>query len=421
MATVSFANDHTPYQQPPHDLLPRATPDSSGFPCTGNSRANVFATRVISNQMIEAMDAEIGHLLVRTGLASTNRDGSLNYEPEKTNTMVIIVGDNGTFAPGVKAPFDPTRAKGYVYQTGVWVPLIVSGPLVASPDREVRDMVNIADLFQLFGEIAGIDVHKAIRKSHILDSQAMLPYLTTPNHPSIRQTNFTQTASNIHIQQPPPCVLTITSPPTCVQLFNVQQICAFEGGDWYGEDMPKGGTPYSSCCAVQRSGIYKGPNDPDGVLTLLPVDQTSTRNDTFKLVRKTVTMCSAAGDAEPLDPNVVQNELYRINEKAPLPRIDRDGRSLCGEECPSGLKGAPLDNFLALTASMNATLASEPACPGDGNEDKRVNGKDIVDWFFFATHDGGSSWYDFDHNGVTNEADLKVIVSNFGKHCLKKK
>jgi len=35
---------------------------------------------------------------------------------EETNTMVIIVGDNGTYAPDVKAPFDLNRAKGYVYQ-----------------------------------------------------------------------------------------------------------------------------------------------------------------------------------------------------------------------------------------------------------------------------------------------------------------
>jgi hypothetical protein len=104
-----------------------------------------------------------------------------------------------------------------------------------------------------------------------------------------------------------------------------------------------------------------------------------------------------------------------------FPRSTRAGDSLCGEGCPSGLKGIPLDNFLALTASMNATLGSEPPCPGDGNEDMRVNAEDFVDWFFFATHDGASSWYDFDHDGVTNQADLKVIASNFGKHCLKKK
>jgi hypothetical protein len=217
MSTVSFANAHTPYQQPPHYLLPSPTPDSTGFACTGNTTANEIATRIISNQMIEAMDTEIGNLMVSTGLAGRKSDGSLDYHPEDTNTMVIIIGDNGTFAPGVKEPFDLNRAKGYVYQTGVWMPLIVSGPLVASPDREVTSMVNIADLFQLFGEIAGVDAHKVVPKSRILDSQSMLPYLTNPSQRSIRTTNFTQTGNNIHVA-PPPCVIPLTTPNTCVQL-----------------------------------------------------------------------------------------------------------------------------------------------------------------------------------------------------------
>jgi arylsulfatase A-like enzyme len=417
MATVAYANDHTPYQQPPRSLLPAIALDTSGFSCTGNSTKNIVATRVISNQMIEAMDTEIGNLLVQSGLATRDRSGNLVYDPAKTNTMVIIIGDNGTYSPGVKPPFDFNRAKGYVYQTGVWVPLIVSGPLVVSPGREVADMVNIADLFQLFGEFAGIDVHKAVPASHILDSQSMLPYLTTVNHPSIRQTNFTQTASNIHISPPPPCVLTLTSPPTCIQLFNVRQLCNFEGGDWYGPDDPHGGVSYNTCCEVQRAGIYKDSNGNPEILTQLPVDQAATRNDQFKLVRKTVTVCGADSNE---DKNVVQTELYNINESAPIPKIDKDGDSLCGENCPSGLKGASLATFNALNASMTTTLMSEPPCPGDGNEDKIVNSKDVADWSFFATHDGGSSWYDFNHDGVTNHDDLHIILKNFGKNCLKK-
>jgi hypothetical protein len=249
----------------------------------------------------------------------------------------------------------------------------------------------------------------------------MLPYLTEVNHPSIRQTNFTQTASNIHIAPPPPCVIPLTTPlPTCVQLFNSRPLCAFEGGDWYGPDNPTGGTPYSSCCAVQRSGAYIGSDNPDGLLALLPVDQKATRNDHFKLVRKTVTMCSATPDASPLDPTAVQAELYKINEKPLLPKIDKDGDSLCGEGCPIDLKGVPLQNYLALNDSMNATIASEPPCPGDGNEDKRVNIKDVVDWSFFAQHDGLSSWYDLNYDGLTNTADLAIIGNNFGTHCLSK-
>src|SRR3546814_7051540 len=73
--------------------------------------------------MVEAMDTEIGRLLVELGLATWNQDGTLNYQPEKTNTVVVVMGDNGTYVNSVKftAPgrFDPTRAKAFPYQTGV--------------------------------------------------------------------------------------------------------------------------------------------------------------------------------------------------------------------------------------------------------------------------------------------------------------
>jgi Sulfatase len=426
MSTVSFANDHTPYQQPPGYLLPEPTPDSLGFACTGNSPANFFATRIISNQMIEAMDTEIGNLMVSTGLAQRNSDGTLDYRPEQTNTMVIIIGDNGTFGPGVKEPFDLNRAKGYVYQTGVWVPLIIAGPLVVSPDREVKSMVNIADLFQLFGEIAGADVRRIVPKSHILDSQPMLAYLTNPNQPSIRQTNFTQTANNIHVGTPPPCVITQSTTITCVQLFNEKQICHFEGGQWYGPDSDApDGTTYSSCCDVKRA-LYDPTNTP---LDLLPIDQQATRNDGYKLVRKKVEVCAQAPSTD--DTMQTLNEFYQINEDILIPKIDKQGTALCGETdtCPTGLTSEQAAIYNDLTASMNTTLASEPPCPGDGNEDKKVNQNDVLNWFFFSTNgvpvEGGppntSSWYDFNHDGNTDQADLQIIQSNFGTNCNKKK
>jgi Sulfatase len=414
MATVSFANAHTPYQQPPNTLLPPASELTNGFKCTGNDPANQIATRVLSNQMIESMDKEIGQILVETGLATANSDGSLQYDPATTDTMVLIIGDNGTFAPGVKAPFDKNRAKGSVYQTGVWVPLIVSGPLVNSPDREVTSMVNIADLFQLFGEIAGVDVQKAVPKSHILDSASMLPYLTNPDQASIRQTNFTQTASNIHVnnQQPPPCVIPLTSPPTCVQVFNDQGVCEYEGGIWYGPGAP---VQYPTCCAVKNAGIY----DSTG-LQILANAETSTRNQIYKLVTKQVPDCSS-----PSAPDMTTNEFYEINEAVPIPKIDKDGDNLCSAAgCPTGLDATQLANYNQLQSILQSTLSSEPACPGDGNEDKRVNGKDIVDWSLFRQQNPenpgfSSSWYDFNFDGLTDGTDLKVILANFGKNCLK--
>jgi hypothetical protein len=373
--------------------------------------------------MIEAMDTEIGNLMVSTHLAGRKPDGSLDYHPENTNTVVIIIGDNGTFAPGVKVPFDPNRAKGYVYQTGVWVPLIVSGPMVESPDREVTSMVNIADLFQLFGEIAGIDVHKVVPKSHILDSRSMLPYLTNPTQPSIRTTNFTQTGNNFHqTPGPPPCVVQLSSPNTCVQLFNSKPLCNFEGGIWYGPD-PDGGTSYPTCCDVKRA-VYDPANIP---MDTLPVTQAATRNDNFKLVRKQVEMCAMAPSTN--DTVQTQNEFYQINEHVPVPAIDKDGMALCeGISCPAGLTSEETDIYNQLTASMNATLASEPACPGDGNEDKVVNGQDISNWNFFSTHGipvegqppNTSSWYDLNRDGKTDQLDLEIILQNIGTHCLTK-
>ena len=47
--------------------------------------------------MIEAMDHEIGRLLVELGLATRTPDGRLDYHPDATNTMVVIVGDNGSY------------------------------------------------------------------------------------------------------------------------------------------------------------------------------------------------------------------------------------------------------------------------------------------------------------------------------------
>jgi hypothetical protein len=318
-------------------------------------------------------------------------------------------------------PFDSSRAKGFVYQTGVWVPLIVSGPLVVSPNREVTSMVNITDVFQLFGEIAGIDVHKVVPKSHILDSQSMLPYLTNPNQPSIRTTNFTQAGNNFHVTTPAPCVIPLTDPPTCIQLFNSKPLCNFEGGLWYGAN-PDGGTPYPSCCAVKRA-LY----DPNNLsLQIYPVAQDATRNDNFKLVRKQVEVCAAAPSMD--DKVQTQNEFYQINENVPIPAIDKDGTALCeGTACPTGLTSDETTIYNQLTSSMNATLTSEPPCPGDGNEDKVVNGQDIQNWKFFSTHGipvegkppNTSSWYDFNHDGSTDNKDLQLILQNLGTHCLK--
>jgi arylsulfatase A-like enzyme len=403
MATVSYSSAHAPYQQAPASLLPPGSPDASGLDCLDQG-----ADRILSNQMIESMDTEIGRLLVETGLASQDSQGGLLYNPAATDTMVVIVGDNGTFAPGVKAPFDPYEAKGWVYQTGVWVPLIVSGPLVSEPNRDVGSMVNVADLFELFGEIAGVDVHQAVPPSHILDSVSMLPYLTNPDQASIRSWNFTQTGINLTANgvRPPPCVIEAFN--TCVQVFTTQQVCEFEAGTWYGPgaDAAHGGPAgLGSCCDVQAQ--YAPAVD------ILPDGQTAIRNDQYKLVQKVEPNCTAGGEQTVW-------EFYQIDERPGAPALDRPEANLLASPDlpPRGLTPEQLANFNSLHDQFDAVLGSEPPCPGDGNLDKVVNKKDLKNWRRLSKRWGESSVYDLNFDGVTDTLDQQIIEAHMGTRCL---
>jgi hypothetical protein len=422
MATLSFSAIHSPYQPPPASLLPAGSADPNNFDCTGNHISGLVYERVLSNQMLEAMDKEIGRVLVETGLATANTDGSLDYHPEKTNTMVVIIGDNGTYAPGVKAPFDPSRSKAYVYQTGVWVPLIIAGPLVKSPDRDVENQINVADLFQLFGEIGGVDVRDAVPSSHILDSLPMLPYLTNPEQESIRKENFTQSAYNLTasgiLNQP--CVVVVAGAPICTQIVPSQAICTIEGGDWWGDGSSLQVT--NSCCEVQASPIYAQQYGTQP-LTFYPDAQAAIRNDNFKVVQiKRLNDCT-----DPIHPKeTTTNEFYEINQDAPIPKIDKEGNNLCSASCPTGLSPEQTQIYNKLFADMEAKLNSEPACPGDGNLDKVVNFRDVDLWTFFSiisrgdgnTQAPSSSWYDLNLDGLTDFNDLNIILQHLGTKCI---
>ncbi len=411
MATVAYATIHAPYQQAPQSLTP-GEPDLGGVQCTGGS---IGDTRILSNQMVEAMDTEIGRLLVELGIASRRVDGTIEYDPSASNVMLVVIGDNGTYGPSVKLPFDLTHAKGFVNQTGVWVPLMVAGPLVNTPDRDVQHMVNVADLFQLWGEIAGLDVRKEVPRARILDSVAMLPYLMNPSQPSLRAYNFTQTGINIskHNERPGPCIISIppnTSNPissTCVQIFPNKGLCDQEQGTWYGPVSGQGG--YNSCCALQKGR-------PDLTFTILPLLQAAVRNDKFKLIQETTENCSS-GETES------ELQFYRINEAPVVPLIDFMKLDLIKNpnDPTSGITKEQAANFIDLRRELMEILDSESKCPGDGNVDGVVNEQDVDSWDLF--HKSGSSWYDFDlkatdhYDGKTNKYDLNYIIQNLGRTC----
>lgn len=408
MATVSYSAAHTPWQHPPAELLGGRTPAGDGLTCGATEPAT---GRVIQDKMTEALDTEFGRLLVETGLARRGDDGRLIYDPKATNTVIAIVGDNGSLGTAVKLPFEAGQAKGTAYQTGVWDPLIVAGPQVVEPNREVEHMVNMVDLFQFFGEVAGIDVHAAV--PHTIDSVGVLPYLTNPGQSSLRTVNFTIGGVNLQANggRNGPCLIN----SSCTQIPTSKSVCEDNGGIFWGPGhtdpsvIDESGAGYKMCGEVSKALILAN-KDP---ITILPETSMAIRDDRYKLVRNITQNYEAASDTFSL---VTTEELYEVNQAAPTPLLDTPDRNLLAT--PTAETQVIYNN---LRVKLEALLASSPDCPGDGNIDGVVDGKDVANWSRIAHAWGLSSVYDFvvagSHDGLTNTLDESVIQNNLGKTC----
>ena len=136
---LAFNAPHQPFHAPPQSLhtyhlygAPNATPSQ-------HYRAAV-----------QAMDTEIGRLLA--SLSPTTR----------ARTTIIFTADNGSPNEAVTAPFEPGKAKGTLFEGGINVPLIVSGPGVRQPGRECAHLINSVDVYPTVIESAGLDLATAL-------------------------------------------------------------------------------------------------------------------------------------------------------------------------------------------------------------------------------------------------------------------
>jgi hypothetical protein len=233
--------------------------------------------------------------------------------------------------------------------------------------------------------------------------------------------NFTQGGYNIEANgaRNGACVVKtviagVTVASTCTQSVFDKGPCEDNAGVWWGPGytdpsvLPGGHPPdvgYRSCWQVNQSE-YKA-NVP--LTPISPEISIAVRNDSYKVVRNTIQTYDATADT---GGPVTTDEFYQINQDIPTPLIDKAALNLI----PTRSSWAPAltTNYGQLSAELDTILASQPACPGDGNIDGRVDALDVGDWMTITQTWGLSSVFDVNLDGATDLADLAIIRKNQG-------
>ncbi|MBX2799154.1 MAG: sulfatase-like hydrolase/transferase [Myxococcales bacterium] len=162
---VAFNAAHGPWRLPPEELYTiEASPDDD---------ANVKYDAIL-----EALDTEIGRMLdsIDPGVLA--------------RTTVITVGDNGSPSQTIDPPLDSERAKHTVFEPGVHVPFIVTGPHVQQPGSTSDALVHVADIFATTLHIAGVPLTGEPEALSVdlpepvpIDGRSILPQLADPSQP----------------------------------------------------------------------------------------------------------------------------------------------------------------------------------------------------------------------------------------------
>lgn len=155
----AFVAPHTPFHLPPaslhnYNFLP-------GTPAHINQNPKLYF-----KAMIQSLDTEIGRLM-----------DSLQAMNVLDSTDFIFIGDNGNTGQTAQvAP--PNKAKGTIYQYGVHVPMIISGPSVVNPGRSSDALVNTADVFATVLELFGYNNWQSqIPVNKPTDSKSLMPII----------------------------------------------------------------------------------------------------------------------------------------------------------------------------------------------------------------------------------------------------
>ncbi len=170
---IAFNAPHTPLHLPPVSLHSYTTLSGTIGDINSNPKSYFKA-------MLQALDTEIGRLF-----------DSLQVINKLDSTDIIFIGDNGNSIRTAQIT-DTSRAKGTIYQYGIHVPFIISGPSVINPGRISDALVNTADLFATVLELFGYSGWQSqIPSNKPVDSKSILPIIKNQNN-QIRPWAFTE-------------------------------------------------------------------------------------------------------------------------------------------------------------------------------------------------------------------------------------
>ena len=176
---LAYNAPHTPFHLPPNNL-------HSYSNLKGNAQDTAMSVVPYYKAMCEALDREIGRLF--DSLKAINRFDSTDF---------IFIGDNGSDARVYQGDI---RAKGSVYQDGISVPFIISGPSVLNPGRVSDALINTQDIFATVLELFGFSHWKdVIPISKFIDSKSMLPIIRQEQE-HIREWSFSEVFKNTPTQ-----------------------------------------------------------------------------------------------------------------------------------------------------------------------------------------------------------------------------
>jgi len=149
---------HTPFHRPPLNLITNQSLANTPAAINANPYNYYLAA-------IEAMDREIARLIA-----------SLTPE-QKSNTVFIFMGDNGTPQQIIQSPYNANKAKSTLFQGGINTPLIISGKNITRMNEIETALINAPDMFSTFADIAGLDNYNS------QDGVSIKPLFTNANSP----------------------------------------------------------------------------------------------------------------------------------------------------------------------------------------------------------------------------------------------